>query len=166
MTNNEVKDFLAGFKTCMIASLTPEQKVYASTAPFAHDGNVFYILISTVAQHGKNLLATNHVSLLFAEDESSCVQPYARKRITVEASVQEVARDTNNFDVGVNLLKDRFDTELVANLANMSDFHLFALSAQSGSAVMGFGQAYRLDQNLEVITHNTDHNQTTHGHGK
>lgn len=166
MTNNEVKDFLAGFKTCMIASLTPEQKAYASTAPFARNGNVFYILISTVAQHGKNLLATDNVSLLFTEDESVCVQPYARKRITIEASVQEIARNTNDFDIGINLLKNRFDTELVESLANMSDFHLFALGAQSGSAVMGFGQAYRLDQNLEVITQNTGHNQTTHGHGK
>jgi hypothetical protein len=152
MTNTEVTEFLAGFKTCMIASLTPEQKGYASTAPFAQEGNTFYILISTVAQHGKNLLAADHVSLLFAEDESTCMQPFARKRITIEASVKEVVRDTSDFVVGVNLLKKRFDTELVENLANMGDFHLFALSAQSGSAVMGFGQAYRLDENLEVVT--------------
>lgn len=152
MTNTEVTDFLSGFKTCMIASLTPENQAYASTAPFARDGNIFYILISTVAKHGKNLLATDHVSLLFAEDENFCTQPYARKRITIEASVKEVVRDTSDFDTGIDLLKNRFDTELVENLANMGDFHLFALSAQSGSAVMGFGQAYRLDDNLEVVT--------------
>jgi hypothetical protein len=159
MTNTDVTEFLAGFKTCMIASLTPEAKAYASTAPFARDGNAFYILISTVAQHGKNLLATQDVSLLFAEDESTCVQPFARKRITIEASVEEVARDTNGFDVGITLLKNRFDNELVENLAKMGDFHLFALSAQSGSAVMGFGQAYRLDGNLEVVTSISGHHQ-------
>ena len=165
MTNTEVTEFLAGFKTSMIASLAPENKAYASTAPFARDGNTFYILISTVAQHGKNLLATDHVSLLFAEDESTCVQPFARKRITIEASVVEVVRDTSDFDVGIDLLKNRFDTELVENLAKMGDFHLFALSAQSGSAVMGFGQAYRLDENLEVVTSISGHHQKGHGNG-
>ncbi|MCL4431957.1 MAG: pyridoxamine 5'-phosphate oxidase family protein [Epsilonproteobacteria bacterium] len=159
MTNAEVTDFLAGFKTCMIASLTPEQKAYASTAPFAREGNTFYILISTVAQHGKNLLSTDHLSLLFAEDENICIQPYARKRITIEASVKEAVRDTSDFDAGIKLLKNRFDAELVDNLAKMGDFHLFALRAQSGSAVMGFGQAYRLDDNLEVVTSISGHHQ-------
>lgn len=159
MTNTEVTDFLAGFKTCMIASLTPENKAYASTAPFARDGNVFYILISTVAQHGKNLLSTDHVSLLFAEDENICLQPYARKRITIEASVKEVVRDTDNFETAIDLMKKRFDIELVENLAKMGDFHLFALKAQSGSAVMGFGQAYRLDENLQVVTSISGHHQ-------
>lgn len=159
MTNTDVSEFLAGFKTCMIASLTSQQKAYASTAPFAQDGNTFYILISTVAQHGKNLLATDYVSLLFAEDENICLQPYARKRITIEASVEEVVRDTGDFEAGINLLKNRFDTELVENLAKMGDFHLFALRAQNGSAVMGFGQAYRLDDNLEVVTSITGHHQ-------
>lgn len=159
MTNTQVADFLAGFKTCMIASLTPEGKAYASTAPFAQDGNTFYVLISTVAQHGKNLLARDHVSLLFAEDESICIQPYARKRITIEASVNEIARETSDFEKGIDLIKNRFDTELVENLAKMGDFHLFALKVQDGSAVMGFGQAYRLDENLEVVNSISGHHQ-------
>lgn len=151
MTTFDVEDFLAGFKTCMIASLTPEGKAYASTAPFAQNENSFYILISTVAQHGKNLLATDHVSLFFVEDESICIQPFARKRITIEASVEEVARDTSRFEEAVQYLKNRFDVELVDNLSKMGDFHLFRLTALSGSAVMGFGQAYRLDEKLEVV---------------
>ncbi|MFA6189582.1 MAG: pyridoxamine 5'-phosphate oxidase family protein [Sulfuricurvum sp.] len=159
MTNTEVKEFLAGFKTCMIASLTPEGKAYASTAPYARDGNVFYILISTVAQHGKNLLSTNHVSLLFAEDEGNCSQPFARKRITIETSVEEVNRDETAFETGIENLKNRFDAELVESLAKMGDFHLFALRAKSGSAVMGFGQAYRLNENLEVVDGIVGHHQ-------
>lgn len=159
MTDTEVEDFLEGFKTCMIASLTPEGKAYASTAPYSRDGNTFYILISTVAQHGKNLLSTDHVSLLFTEDESVCTQPFARKRITIEASVEQVKRDETVFEAGIEHLKNRFDTELVGNLANMGDFHLFRLTAQSGSAVMGFGQAYRLDDNLEVVNTIVGHHQ-------
>lgn len=165
MTTIEVAEFLEGFKTCMIASLTPDAKAYASTAPYARDGKVFYILISTVAQHGKNLLATDHVSLLFAEDESVCAQPFARKRITIEALVEQVKRDETGFEVGVEQLKNRFDTELVGNLAKMGDFHLFRLTTQSGSAVMGFGQAYRLDDNLEIENSIFGQHQKGHRHG-
>lgn len=159
MTTNEVDYFLNSFKTCMMASLTPDGKAYASTAPFAREGNAFYILISTIAQHGRNLLSTDHVSLLFAEDENTCSQPFARKRITIEASVEQVNRDESAFKTGVAHLKDRFDTELVENLEKMGDFHLFRLTTHSGSAVMGFGQAYRLDENLEVVNAIVGHHQ-------
>ena len=153
MTTDEIKLFLETFQTLMMASITPAGVPHASTAPFAREGNTFYILISTVAQHGKNLLASNHVSLLFAEDESNCLQPFARKRITIEATVVQITRDTTTFEKGIGCLKNRFDNGLVDNLAQMGDFHLFALTAQSGSAVMGFGQAYRFDENLEIMAH-------------
>jgi hypothetical protein len=151
MTTDEVKLFLETFQALMMASITPSGMPHASTAPFAREGNIFYILISTVAQHGRNLLASSHVSLLFAEDESNCSQPFARKRITIEATVTQISRDSRAFEAGVGFLKNRFDSELVESLRKMGDFHLFALTAQSGSAVMGFGQAYRFDENLEIM---------------
>lgn len=152
MTTQEVELFLETFQTLVMASLTPEGEAHASTAPYIRIGNDFYILISTVAQHGRNLLASEKVSLLFAEDESNTLQPFARKRITVEASVSEIHRDEKVFLQAIERLKSHFDSELVTSLLGMGDFHLFRLSPLSGSAVMGFGRAYRLNENLEVIT--------------
>ena len=165
MTTIEVESFLETFQTLVMASLTPDGEPHASTAPYVRVGNDFYILISTVAQHGRNLLNSDKVSLLFAEDESQCVQPFARKRVTIEAAVGEIGRNEAIFDQAVDRLKAHFDAELVTSLTQMGDFHLFKLSPRSGSVVMGFGKAYRLDENLEVMTQIMGQHQKGHGNG-
>lgn len=165
MTTIEVESFLETFQTLVMASLTPEGEPHASTAPYVSIDNDFYILISTVAQHGRNLLVNPNVSLLFVEDESQCVQPFARKRVTIEAIVSEIMREDELFTRAIERFKAHFDSELVTSLTQMGDFHLFKLSPKSGSVVMGFGKAYRLDNNLEVITQIMGQHQKGHGNG-
>lgn len=165
MTTMEVESFLETFQTLVMASLTPEGEAHASTAPYVRIGNDFYILISTVAQHGRNLLTSPNVSLLFVEDESQCVQPFARKRVTIEAIASEICREDEYFTRVIERFKAHFDPELVTSLTQMGDFHLFKLSPKSGSVVMGFGKAYRLDETLEVITQIMGHHQKAHTNG-
>src|SRR3989339_721186 len=148
MTTIEVESFLETFQTLIIASLTSEGEAHASTAPYVRMGNDFYILISTVAQHGRNLLINPKISVLFVEDESQCIQPFARKRVTIEANVSEVTREDERFMSVIERLCAHFEPELVTSLTQMGDFHLFKHSPKSGSVVMGFGRAYRLDYNL------------------
>ncbi len=161
MTTLKVRVFLEQFQTLVMGSLTSEGVPYASTAPFVRLDNDFFILISTVAQHGRNLLVSNNVSLLFAEDESKTLQPFARKRVTIEAIARETLREDSAFEAIICLFKEKFDEDLVGSLAGMGDFHLFKLSIMSGSVVMGFGQAYRLDSNFEVMAQITGQHQHT-----
>jgi putative heme iron utilization protein len=165
MTTMEVESFLETFQTLVMASLTPEGEAHASTAPYVRVGNDFYILISTVAQHGRNLLTSPNISLLFVEDESQCVQPFARKRVTIEAVGSEISREDELFTRVIERFKAHFDAELVTSLAQMGDFHLFKLSPKSGSVVMGFGRAYRLDETLEVLTQIMGQHQKAHTNG-
>ncbi len=165
MTTSEVNTFLETFQTLVMASLTPEGFPYASTAPYVRLENRFYLLISTVAQHGRNLLSNSNVSLLFAEDESQCVQPFARKRVTIEAIASELSRDNETYSVVIERFCAHFDPELVTSLTQMGDFHLFCLTPQSGSVVMGFGKAYRLNENIEVQTQIMGQHQKGHGNG-
>jgi heme iron utilization protein len=165
MTTMEVESFLETFQTLVMASLTPEGEAHASTAPYVRVGNDFYILISTVAQHGRNLLSNPNISLLFVEDESQCVQPFARKRVTIEAVGSEISREDEYFTRVIERFKAHFDPELVTSLTQMGDFHLFKLSPKSGSVVMGFGKAYRLDAHLEVLTQIMGQHQRGHGNG-
>jgi putative heme iron utilization protein len=165
MTTMEVESFLETFQTLIMASLTLEGEPHASTAPYIRVGNDFYILISTVAQHGRNLLSNPNVSLLFVEDESQCVQPFARKRVTIEAVASEISREDDPYVTVIERFKAHFDPELVTSLTQMGDFHLFRLSPKSGSVVMGFGKAYRLDHNLEMLTQIMGQHQRGHGNG-
>lgn len=165
MTTSEVESFLGGFKTLMMASITPDGLPHASTAPFVRVGNDFYILISTIAQHGRNLLDSSDVSLLFAEDEIHSNQPFARKRVTIEAKSSEITQEDTHYLSILQSLKTKFDPTLIGSLTQMNDFHLFKLSPKSGSVVMGFGKAYHLDKNLEVMTQIIGSHQKAHGHG-
>lgn len=165
MTTMEIESFLETFQTLIMASLTHEGSPHASTVPYVRIHNDFYILISTVAQHGRNLLSTPNVSLLFVEDESQCTQPFARKRVTIEAVASEVARDENSYTMAIDRFRAHFDSELVTSLAQMGDFHLFKLSPQSGSVVMGFGKAYRLNERLEVMKQIMGQHQKGHSNG-
>ncbi len=159
MTTQEVTVFLETFHTLVMASLTPEGEPHASTAPYLRKENDFYLFISTVAQHGRNLLSNPKVSLLFVEDEAQCVQPFARKRVTIEARSREIDRLDPLFDSIMGDFSHRFDPDLIASLQGMHDFHLFKLSPKSGSVVMGFGKAYRLNEYMEVQTHIMGHHQ-------
>ncbi|MDD5717159.1 MAG: pyridoxamine 5'-phosphate oxidase family protein [Sulfuricurvum sp.] len=159
MTTQEVALFVETFQTLVLGSLTPDGVPHASTAPYVRMGNDFYIFISTVAQHGRNLLIHPNVSILFVEDESQCVQPFARKRVTIEALVSEIGREDDIYPRVIERFAAHFDPDLIHSLTQMGDFHLFKLSPQSGSVVMGFGKAYRLDGNLDVITHIMGHHE-------
>ena len=136
MTTSEVDSSLSEFQTLIMASMSPEGIPHASTAPYVRLENNFYILISTVAQHGRNLLTNQNISLLFAEDESKCVQPFARKRVTIEATSSEILQDDERYLAIIEALQSKFDSELIGSLSQMGDFHLFRLSAQSGSVVL------------------------------
>lgn len=159
MTTLDVETFLETFQTLVMASISADGMPHASTAPYVRIGNDFYILISTVAQHGRNLLSSERVSLLFAEDEAGCIQPFARKRVNIDASVTEIGRDDASFLQPLERFKAHFDSELVASLANMGDFHLFKLSPLCGSMVIGFGKAYRLNERMEVLSQITAQHQ-------
>lgn len=159
MTTADVRAFMEPFRMIVMASTDSERFAHASTAPYVRMENDFFILISTVAQHGRNLLKNPDVSLLFAEDESICEQPFARNRVTVNAKACEIARTDGIYADVLERFKERFDPELVATLSQMGDFHLFRLTPSGGSAVSGFGRAYRLNENLEVSTQMVGHHQ-------
>lgn len=152
MTHKEVVEFITPFRMLMLATVGTNGRPYASTAPFIRKEDRFYVFVSTVAQHGRNLLHTEHASILFAADEGDTVQPFARKRLTAEVSVQEIIRDTRLFQEILALFSDTFDRELIEQLEKMRDFHLFELMPESASMVIGFGKAYALNGFLEPIT--------------
>lgn len=147
----------------VMASLTPQGAPHASTAPFIHEGGCFFIFISTVAQHGRNLLSSSTVSLLFADDEAMTSQPFARRRVTLEATAAPLTRDDPRFSTLLERFAERFDRALMATLQGMDDFHLFILTPTGGTMVLGFGMAYRLDASLTPVGPQTVGHRTSHG---
>jgi putative heme iron utilization protein len=153
----KVKELIANTKSVILATVDAEGTPNSSYAPFVQEGNTFYILVSFMAKHTKNLAEGRKTSIMFIEDESATKQIYARERLTIEATASQIERDSETWNSVVGKLKETYG-KVVDVIAEMKDFILIALQPTRGSYVNGFGSAYFVDANLEIMEHRNDMN--------
>ncbi|UXI02514.1 heme utilization protein HutZ [Photobacterium sp. TY1-4] len=139
----EIKEFREACQTLQLATVDAEGKPNVSYAPFALLDDGYYVLISQIAKHARNLLDNPQVSLMMIEDESTSKAIYARKRLTFEANVVVVERQSERWLAAIAGLKARFG-EIVDGLSGLEDFTLFRLEPTQGLFVKGFGQAFQV----------------------
>jgi hypothetical protein len=68
----------------------------------------YYVLISEIARHARNLQQVPKVSLMLIEDETGARELFARKRLTFDAVAEVVARDDVRWEKAVAALEGRF----------------------------------------------------------
>ncbi|MCA6067663.1 pyridoxamine 5'-phosphate oxidase family protein [Chryseobacterium sp. RG1] len=156
----KVKELIGRSKSVILATVDAEGTPNSSYAPFVQVENTFYILVSFMAKHTKNLADGRKTSVMFIEDESATKQIYARERLTIEASTSQVERDSETWNTVVSQLKETHG-KVVDVIAEMKDFILIGLHPVKGSYVNGFGSAYFVDENLEIMEHRNDVNHQT-----
>lgn len=137
-----MKNFISNIQTAIIATLDKNNLPFSSYAPYIYDNNRFYIYISGIATHTKNIELNPHAALFFIEDESKSENLFARKRISLQCSSVKIARESERFEEVLALFGAKFDTSMVAMLKKMTDFTLFELEVKAGEATFGFGDAY------------------------
>ncbi|WP_034670172.1 pyridoxamine 5'-phosphate oxidase family protein [Chryseobacterium populi] len=153
----KVKELIANTKSIILATVDAEGNPNSSYAPFVQIDNAFYILVSFMARHTKNLSEGRNASVMFIEDEAATKQVYARERLTIEAVVSQIERDTEEWNQIVGKLKVTHG-KVVDVISEMKDFILIGLHPIKGSYVNGFGSAYFVDENLEILEHRNDVN--------
>ncbi|MFA5985137.1 MAG: pyridoxamine 5'-phosphate oxidase family protein [Methylococcaceae bacterium] len=135
------------------ASLSGEPDL--SYAPFVRDpsGN-FYIFISELALHTRNLQANPKASVMFISPESKSPNLFARERVIYTCSAQQIARNEPRYNTQLLALQEHFGS-IITMLSSLSDFHLFTLCPANGRYIAGFGQAYDInsvDGSLTLVT--------------
>ncbi|MGB5854552.1 MAG: heme utilization protein HutZ [Oceanisphaera sp.] len=152
----EIREFRDATHTLVLATVDGEGVPNVSYAPFALLEDGYYILISEMARHTKNLLVNPKISLMMVEDEQACRNLFARKRLTFDARPERVTRDTPEWQAGIGALHARFD-DTVVGLSKLADFHLFRLVPLKGLFVKGFGKAFAVSgDDLVDVLHLTD----------
>ena len=139
----EIKEFRQERRTLQLATVDEEGRPNVSYAPFVQNQEGYFILISDIARHARNLKANPQVSLMMIEDEESSKQLYARKRLTFDAQASVVERETELWTQVISQMQERFG-EIIDGLSQLQDFSLFNLKAENGLFVKGFGQAYQV----------------------
>src|SRR5574343_191925 len=89
----EIREFRDTCRTLQLATVDADGQPNASYAPFVLLEDGYYVLISTIARHARNLLQVPRVSLMLIEDESTSRELFARKRLTFDARADKVERD-------------------------------------------------------------------------
>ncbi|MGN7705631.1 pyridoxamine 5'-phosphate oxidase family protein [Chryseobacterium sp. D764] len=153
----KVQELINASKSIILATVDAEGNPNSSYAPFAQVEHTFYILVSFMAKHTKNLADGRKTSIMFIEDESATKQIYARERLTIEAGASQIERDSEVWNTVVAQLKETHG-KVVDVISEMGDFILIALQPVKGSYVNGFGSAYFVDANLEIVEHRNDVN--------
>lgn len=130
-------------ESLILATVNPDDGLpNSSYAPFVRgpDGE-FYIFISSLARHTKNLAAGPKVSVMLLEDESNSNSVFARKRITYDCTTRELERNSVEWNQAADMFEKRFG-EIFMLLRRLPDFRMFRLDAKEGLLVLGFGKAY------------------------
>lgn len=136
-----LKEFVQNFQSAVLSTIDEEQFPFSSYAPLLQKDGKFYIFISNIAQHAKNLQRTQKVSVFFIEDEQSCKNIFARKRAVYQCSSQCIDKNTPSYETILGHFEQNHG-KTVSVLKGMQDFNLYELTPLKGQAVFGFGEAY------------------------
>ena len=125
---------------CLAATIDGEPA--ASLLPFAvaPDFRAVYVQASTLARHSRALQPGALVGLLIHEPDTAEVDPLQVARLTVQATVEVLERDTQPFEDASQVFIGRLPSAEMT-LA-LGDFSLYRLAFGRGRYVAGFAQAY------------------------
>lgn len=137
----EIQDFRNSRKTFQLGTVNKDGKPHTSYAPFAFSENGYYILVSDLATHGQNLKLSKAVSIMMIEDESEARNIFARRRLSFDTEAVLIDRESAQWQSAIELMHIRFG-EIIDNLSQLTDFHLYRLHPLIGRYVKGFGQAF------------------------
>jgi hypothetical protein len=140
----EAGEFLAGFRSLLMATVSADGIPDASYAPFVRIAdNAFYVNLSELSTHTGNLRSTPRVSILFLQAENDSKQLFARKRLSFDADAAPVQRDSACWCEVMDLFADKFG-DIMDLIRPLQDFDLFRIQPRTGVYVRGFAQAYPL----------------------
>jgi putative heme iron utilization protein len=130
-------------KTVQLATIGADGNPQASYAPYVWIESYYYLYLSELARHTRNLIANPAISLLLIEAEKMSNNLFARQRIILQAKVTRIDRETDQFQLVMAEFKSQFG-DFIDVIEPLQDFHLFQIKPQSGRFIRGFAQAYDL----------------------
>ena len=151
----EIANFIAEARCLNLATVTPEGLPFCSSAPFAIDNDCFYVLLSELAVHGRNLQSNPMASVLIIEPEQQAAELYARVRLNYTIKAELISPQNPEFNDIVECLVQRLG-ERPRMLSELGDFKLFRLIPEGGRYVKGFGKAYEI-QGKSLTGESLDH---------
>jgi len=156
MTNEEIitafEEFDKDKYSLVISSTSIDNEPLTNYAPFVKEGEDYYVSVSQNLPHFVNMAMTKKAHILIIEDEATADHIYARKRLYFSASC-EVEEDTEKI---FKLFDARYGDKL-SFLREMKDFKVIKISPKEKSLVLGFGAAYKMGVDGQLLNKSISH---------
>lgn len=158
----EIQQFRQDRQCVLLATVDTAGRPNVSYAPFVLVDGHYYVLISEIARHARNLQQVPRASMMMIADEAESREIFARQRLTFDVTAERVARDDAQWSSVVSALKLRHG-ERITDLTQMTDFILFRLLPEQGLYVKGFGQAFQVsgDDHIDMVHLQEGHKMTS-----
>ncbi|MGB0911156.1 MAG: HugZ family protein [Nitrospirales bacterium] len=151
---NVCVNLIKEMRSLQLSTIGEDSIPHCGYTPYLHRApNSFYIFVSQLAAHTRNLLEKKSVAIMIIADEQSTSQIFARARVNYLCTAKQILSGTPDYEDVLDEYQQRHG-KMAGLLRQLPDFMLFELQPQSGQFVMGFGQAYALTGNdLSVFEH-------------
>lgn len=147
-SGQSVRTIIAGARWCALATILDGGEPFVSYVPLAPVEGGFGTVVSALAAHTKHLSARPAASLLLLGDPAPDDDPFARPRLSIDASAHDVTATARGAGIW-SALRTR-NGATVEVLQTLPDFRTFWLEPRRGRAVLGFAAARDLDAD-EII---------------
>lgn len=109
---------------------------------FAGDFSAFYIHVSRLGKHTRDMETDPRVSLLISEVDDGRSDPQALARVSVRGAAEILPRSDSSYVQVKDIYLRRFpDAE---KLFSLGDFNVWSITPKAGRFVAGFARAFNL----------------------
>ena len=109
---------------------------------FASDFSAFYIHVSRLGKHTKDMETDPRVSLLITETDDGRPDPQTLARVSIRGVAKILPRTDPGYAQVRKIYLERFPE--AEQFFNLGDFNLWKITPKSGRFVAGFGRAFNL----------------------
>ena len=108
----------------------------------AEDFSAFYIHVSRLGKHTKDMETDPHVSLLITEADDGRLDPQTLARVSIRGIAEVLPRNASDYAQIRSMYLERFPE--AEPLFSLGDFNIWRIAPRGGRFVAGFARAFNL----------------------
>ena len=109
---------------------------------FAADFSAFYIHVSKLGKHTRDMETDPRVSLLITERDDHRADPQTLARLALQGTAEVLPRDASDYSLIKSMYLKRFPE--AGPMFSLGDFNLWRITPKGGRFVAGFARAFNI----------------------